>query len=1403
MDASTPARPTPPEPAPPAPRQRRHVGWWLSIGALAVALVAALGALLIGLAWTTEPPLAWLLARVPGLTVDGLRGTLRQGDFTIRRVDWRLPGGARLRIDDLRLEGLAWRDLYAMQLRSARAERVQFESGPPLGKAPSPPAQLTLPIRFQVLSLQAATVQIDQLPPMRRVAGALALGDDAGARHRIELQSMDWESARLLGKLEIGTTGALDVKAQLQARAIGGELWSAQASAAGPLQKLAITASAEGRASAQAGPLALQAEATVAPFAAWPLAALKLSTRQLDLAALSPRLPATLIDGQAEVDSSGLDRPASAHIALSNTRPGRIDEGRLPLRALDMALEGEPRHPERLALKRFDLRLGNERHEAGRAGGSGRWADGRLELAITLDGLLPEQLDRRAAPLQASGPLTLEVSGLPAPGAAAASKAPFGLKLQGRLAGRSLDGSGLPVRLQLNLDGDATRWTLRQASAEAGAARASAQGEATREDAGWRLAAKAQLQRFDPLPWWRGTDGSAWRRGPHEWNATADTRLLWRDRPPVRAMPTPWPAALAGELDLRVTDSRLAGVPLAGRFTARLADAGAHAELDAQLGGNQVAGQLDTAPDGKPQRWQLKADAPALAALAPALAIAAEAAPATAGWLPSAGAVQAEASGDGPWPTLRTRGQLRARGLRSREAALAEADLRWERGDGADPKLLLRLNARGLQHSAASLERVEAELDGTLSQHQLRFSADTPLRPPAWTESLLGPAGTGSRVSLEGRGAWTSAADGHRWAFSAARLQGGARDATGTRPWLGASEVAGRLQFSPTGEMRALQLDPGRLQLLNTGLRWRDATWQAGATADAAGRFALSAELDSFDVAALLQRQQPDFGWSGNLTIGGRVDLRHAGRFDADIVLERGGGDLGVTDELGQTQVLGLTDLRLAFSAHDGLWQFAQGLAGRQIGEMAGAQVVQTTADRSWPHADATLQGVLQMRVANLAIWSPWVPPGWRLGGSLSTSASIGGRFNAPELRGEMQGSGLAVRNLLEGINVSDGELAITLEGERAQIQRFAFKGGDGRLSLAGGATLGTQPAAKLTLTAEQFRLLGRIDRRIIASGQADLALERSSVKLDGRFRIDEGLIDVSRAEAPGLDSDVHIVVPARSAASANGAASAPAALAGAARPAAAASAPRGSQERPPGRSPLQNTQVDVAIDLGDRLRLRGRGIDTGLRGQLRVSSPGNRMGMTGSVRTDGGTYAAYGQKMEISRGEFSFTGALNNPRLDVLAVRPNLDVVVGVSVTGTAQNPRIRLVSEPEMPEMDKLSWLILGRSPDGLGRTDTALLQRAAIALLAGEGSSPTDDLIKRLGLTDFSVRQSDGEVRETIVSLGRQLSQRWYVGYERGVNTTAGTWQLIYRAAQRFTLRAQSGSENAVDAIWSWRW
>jgi len=180
-----------------------------------------------------------------------------------------------------------------------------------------------------------------------------------------------------------------------------------------------------------------------------------------------------------------------------------------------------------------------------------------------------------------------------------------------------------------------------------------------------------------------------------------------------------------------------------------------------------------------------------------------------------------------------------------------------------------------------------------------------------------------------------------------------------------------------------------------------------------------------------------------------------------------------------------------------------------------------------------------------------------------------------------------------------------------------------------------------------------------------------------------------------------------------------------------------------------------------------------------------------------------------IDRGSIAFTGPVENPRLDILAMRAqsasasSSDVKVGVTITGTAQDPRVRLYSDPSMSETEKLSWLVLGRAPTGLGGADLGLLQSAAVALLSGEGTSPTDNLIGLLGLDELSVKQSEGTVRDTVVNVGKQVSKYWYVGYERNLTATGGNWQLIYRLAQRFTLRAQAGVDNAVDFIWSWRW
>lgn len=76
----------------------------------------------------------------------------------------------------------------------------------------------------------------------------------------------------------------------------------------------------------------------------------------------------------------------------------------------------------------------------------------------------------------------------------------------------------------------------------------------------------------------------------------------------------------------------------------------------------------------------------------------------------------------------------------------------------------------------------------------------------------------------------------------------------------------------------------------------------------------------------------------------------------------------------------------------------------------------------------------------------------------------------------------------------------------------------------------------------------------------------------------------------------------------------------------------------------------------------------------------------------------------------------------------------------------------------------------------------------------------MLDRLGLTEFSINNSDDA--GTTLRLGAQLSRRWSVGYERSLNAATGSWQLVYRLGQRFRLRAQSGTDSALDALWLWR-
>ena len=1446
-----------------------------------LSLVLLVGAVGAGLWWAvrSEAGSAWVVARLPGVEVTAPRGVLL-GDFETGRVVVKLSGS-----DQIVLTGLGWRGLQLARSEASglwarvsfadlHASRIDVLLAPSDGPMTAP-TRLHLPVQVDVESLQVGALYAGALGdnPLRDLRARMQLGAADGAEHRIDALSAAWDRLQAHGAARIATHArfTIDLKldvSQAQAATLPASgsvvaatppaapsidlaAWQAKVALAGPLDAPTLNASVQARATATHPEQSLTAQAGLRPFAAWPLTDLQAQTRALDLSALSRSAPVTALTGQVTVQSTAIDRPISAQIALSNDVAGRWNDGFVPLRHLKAELSARADDPSTVELKRFDAEFGTQAQAGGTLSGSGRWNTDRSTLTATLRALQPSLLDARAPAMLIGGPLSLvavtPTGAAVAPAVAAASSptlAPVAagpqievqLDLTGALSpsvgSGQVDTAGKTVQLKLDALADAQHLTLRELRASAGGALATLVGEARRASTGepWQAKGLATLVDFDPLPWWPGRTDSPWRRGTNRINATGDFDLTL---PPDRSAPlTAW----RGNAQLAMVHSVVAGTPVDGSASLRSVDS-THAEaaLALQVADNrlQAQGRFDTAArpgaaNGSTDHWTASVDAPALAAFEPLWRLVQ--APGSDATL--AGALTASATVDGRWPAITTQGELSASALRVGGVAVQQASAHWHAGtaevaavdidanlsqmrllsaqsagkastptSAATPNASTSISSNASPNASPNIESAQFKVSGTVGDHTVELRANSKALPPAWTDTVQaaatqpapGPAGAAtaarSTLLLQAKGGLIDLA-GQRlagWRGSVQRLDLKASNGSAA-PWISASDIAIDALWS--GEPAHLTVQPGQAEVLGAAVRWSRLAWRAAGGIAQPARIDAQLAFDPLPISPLLARLQPGFGWGGDLTMGGSFEVQSDGGLTANLVLERSRGDLTVTDEI-STQSLGLTNLRMAVNAQDGVWTFSQYLNGKTLGVLAGAVVVRTAPEALWPTPDASVEGAAELDVANLGAWGTWVPTGWRLGGQMKTSAVFAGRFGAPEVTGSIQGSALSVRNFLEGVNISEGEVLISLQGSTARIERFNAKGGAGSLSMDGSAALGETPTAQIQLKADRFVLLGRVDRRIVTSGAAQLGFSRDALSVNGGFTIDEGLIDFTRSDAPTLSDDVQVVRASASGATRSGPGDAPASgSADAATPL-------------PTSATSRNVALDLKIALGTKLRLRGRGIETGLRGDLRLTAPGGRLAINGTVAAAGGTYAAYGQKLTIDRGQITFNGPPDNPQLNIEATRPNIDIRVGVQVTGTAQNPRIRLFSEPEVSEVDKLSWLALGRASDGLGGADTALLQTAAVALLAGEGDSITDQFTKAIGLDELTLKQNQGEVRETVISLGKQLSRRWYVGYERGLNATAGSFQLIYRIARSFTLRAQSGFENSLDVIWTWRW
>lgn len=505
----------------------------------------------------------------------------------------------------------------------------------------------------------------------------------------------------------------------------------------------------------------------------------------------------------------------------------------------------------------------------------------------------------------------------------------------------------------------------------------------------------------------------------------------------------------------------------------------------------------------------------------------------------------------------------------------------------------------------------------------------------------------------------------------------------------------------------------------------------------------------------------------GDLRLDGEWSLAATPRLDGKLELRRAGGDLAVDGFVlalsqaslearlddGRASATGRVESRYAAVSLEGKLAPIPGKEGLGYGE-ASAVSLRASAD-----------------LADVRTLAPTLPPEVRVDGRLSVELAASGTLGAPSLSAKLAGDAIGVQFPEHGVHLRNGELRAVLEDGALRISRFSIQGaGSGRLTASGVVPLpGSEREATLEWRARRLSV-ERPAMRIVASGEGTARFDGRRLSLSGDVQVDRGDIRLQRESLPTLGEDVVIV----------------------------------------GESPIKRDDpaplplsLDLTIDLGDALRLQTRGYDGRLAGRLQVvTGKEGELRAYGELRAVNATFLAYGQTLQVDPGVLTFDGPVDNPALQITAWRRNQAVEAGVEITGTARAPRVQLVSQPPVPEGERLSWLILGRAPGNASQADIGLLQAAAGALLSSDDAVPIDRRLARsVGLDEVSLRGT-GEVQDRVVAFGKRLSERVYVSYERGLGAIATNLvKLDYALGRNWSVRAEAGSTTAGNTTSGW--
>jgi len=812
---------------------------------------------------------------------------------------------------------------------------------------------------------------------------------------------------------------------------------------------------------------------------------------------------------------------------------------------------------------------------------------------------------------------------------------------------------------------------------------------------------------------------------------------------------------LTAQATFKLSNSTFDGAPLLGNGTVQIAGKRllpSRAQLS--IAGNQIdlRGSFGAAGD----RLRFQIDAPQLGRLGFGLA----------------GLIRAQGDLSGSFAHPNVSADYTLHGVVAGANRIGAARGRVQLHDGAQGALMFGIDASQVALGTVTFKTLSAHLSGTRAKHTLEAAA-------------VGAVGNYPLdLAVAARGELAAARTGMRWRGAVTQLTSRAAPALLLQTPVAMTIAADQITLGPTQltlegatiEVQSLAFDQGRLRSAGKVSGLQVARFLSIREALTGQRSALRSDL-------LLDRR-----WA--FTIGEAAS--------GYVQLTRRSGDVALETKRGVAS-LEFTELsaRAAFAAGNVLNVTAQAQANRvgvldlQIAVPFSARGGLLAVAENTPLAGRIKVDIPALRATG-GLWGP----GYLLDGQAALQLTVAGTPSRPNVSGMLTGDGLSATLVDQGIQLKNGVVRVNLTKNQVEFQRVEFYGGSGTLRAIGRVRLDReQPDLTARIVADKFELFGAPDRRLSLSGTAVVANDevQGGIAINGKFTVDQAVFDLPEKAAPHLSDDVVIMRPDGS-------------MRGAKKIHAAAAPTASAATKKPTSSLLPQANIDIS--LGNDFHFKGHGADLGLRGTITaMSAPGTPLSAVGNVRvTEGSTYTTFGRKLAIENGFFTFNGPVSNPGINILAMRRNQEVEAGVQVTGTVEAPVVKLVSEPNMADNEKLSWLLFGHGTDQGNNVGQQNTMTTALTLL---GSATGKRVAQTIGLDEFTIGRSEvGLTDPEVVLVSKAINEYFVLGYEQGLQSASNAFKATINLSRFWSVSGYTGTFQGVDLNYTkrfdrWKW